>query len=429
MGKNRVRFFILLLVTLMIGLSRIQSASAYSCSQALSTKVHATISYLGAFVPSWLRTRPLVRANNTELTNAELAKEKLSFANAMAKIRSSNLSTNRIVEILGEAIQLDRMNPEVWLGVGDTLYYLSIHVPQRGSQYLREAIRAYSNASELATDPVLAKVCNERMIAAEEKNGNELFLREYFDLVTSPPRVLTNSMGIDVEVPNISIDETLSPLAPSDRKLNTQFYISNRISQVTVVLQMLASMDDNSLREVLRLESDSESPSLSIVRVLPFMQAHLLSAIRHLAKIGDPKTALTDVGDLWELALLVPQSVGARSGTPWREEEVVKPFSIYSAALTRGFKSIAYSFYGEEIWNLMKFYERDSSRLRWSDLLTLSMLAKHLMKGQASPFEQPDLEEMRAKWASEGLAKFRTLKELPISQTTFQQIEKMFRSQ
>ncbi len=77
----------------------------------------------------------------------------------------------------------------------------------------------------------------------------------------------------------------------------------------------------------------------------------------------------------------------------------------------------------------MKFYERDSSRLRWSDLLTLSMLAKHLMKGQASPFEQPDLEEMRAKWASEGLAKFRTLKELPISQTTFQQIEKMFRSQ
>jgi len=347
----------------------------------------------------------------------------------LLKSGHEDLAVDWILAGIPPAIQLDKGNPEVWSKAGDLYYYLSLRDSKRSRSYLSQAIHAYRIAEELAESSEAALPFAKKLIAAEEREGNTIFLEEFFALVNSEVKILTNTGGTEISVPDFNkVDNQMELFGPADKKLRTQFYISNYMSRTRVVLQMLATMDDDSLRNLLPLAPGSESPSISIVRVLPFVQTHLMSGIRALARMGALELALQDVAELWNLAAMVPEAVGQKDlSTPeFLRPELKQPFAVYAATLMKAFEKISANFYRAETWQLMKAYAKDSSKLSWAELLTLTQLAKFLMKGQMSPFEQVDLIEMRSKWATEGVAKLKADGRVQASPVVLEKIEQLF---
>jgi len=424
MGKFGFRFLSVFVFVVLALISLIEDVAASSCGRLLRAGIVVTSISLGSLKLQPIRIDSLklgfselspssLKNDSMTAISFETAEGFLKRARSLARSNATGANFQSIFFSLSEAIKIDKFNPKVWGEVGDILYYLSIRHPARTRPLSKEAIRAYRNAYELSKSEEAAAPFRVKMVFVEEQEGNDLFLTEFFSMVKSESRVLVSPSGDVIEVPDFSklmgflVEESFAPVSHTER---IQHYISNRISQTRVVLKMISEYDESQLRQLLGLHQDSEPPSESILRVLPYLESHLLSGIRALARIGDVENSIQDLADLWELSFLLPTNATR----------------VYSATLVVGTAKIASSFYSPEFWVLMRAFRDDSSKLRWSDLLGLSLLAKTLMQGQHSPFEQQDLIEMRKKWAAEGIRKLKAVRDPVVPISTSEMLQDLF---
>lgn len=349
--------------------------------------------------------------SESQLREIVTNRSQASWFRALAYFQLATFSSGlHSATLIYKGLELDPHHPEQWEKMGDLLY--KDFLESRSSRSIQNAIASYENAAyyEFQKNPRSSQIArlNNKIILAEQRDGNQLFLGEFLAGLPALEKVLQTPP--DLNEGNLqTLESGEAPARKSPRKKVLEDYdglttrksveqllqdTGNRISELAISLQEIRLMSSDQLSNVLsqvKSSADSRFSTRDVDLLTMAKLRQILSRVEVLSGRASEREMLELLGQLAEL-----------TGQFNTKETGVAAFRALDKTLSTAFSRLE----TEEMFDLIRRIDERPENRKWGELIILSRFTSTLKSGQDSPFELVDLERMELQFRAMAQLKF-----------------------